>query len=221
MRETFDWLFRQCSIIDDKTFDNGDTAKTADDFLSKINQDVDNELDTLSQEIKAELVLAVGSMQVKLQDEYQIAVPKIPLDAILDRLKKESVKSVTVTVKREDFFGKLLRILSLGRAGKETKQEQRFDATHYFQSTRSEVKIELMKKKIDYIDSVKEQVELACNNYKASVTTKIQQQQALIDKLKEDQWDNNSLKTAHQNEVSKVNDAMDAIGRCITMQNLL
>lgn len=205
--------------INGKKFLPEDTAKTADDFLTKIKQDVEDGFVTLSKDVESELRETMKDMQVDLQAKFNIQVPKIPLEDILDRQREESTKSVTVTVKREDFWGRLLQVISFGKAGQETREERRFDATYYFESTRTAMINELGEKKKSFIISVKEQVGHTCDNYQASVVSKIQERQKLIDQIKNEEMDNNSVQKTYESEISIVKAAQESIAECRTIQS--
>ncbi len=161
------------SEINGKEFGSGDTAKTADDYLMKINQDVEDSLQDLLDEIKATFHQTITDMEASLQADFDITVPKIPLTALLEQVRTEATETVTRTVKREDFWGRVLQVVTFGKGGNRTEEVQRLNATKYFKGAQTTFVRELWAKKQNLADSMKISIETACGEYGKSVHRKL------------------------------------------------
>jgi len=199
--------------IDGKEFSSGDTAKTANDFLTKINQDIDDDLKKLVEEIKTTFGQTILDMEVALQDDFEITVPKIPLTELLEQLRKEATKPVTVKVKRKDIWSKFLQAISGGNWGSEEQIEQRFNAKDYFDQARTTVLAKLEEIKMKIAESVKEAIKDACKQYRASVSGKLHDRQEFLKKIEREQLENEAIQNRYNNE-SQLNDVEREIEKC-------
>ena len=204
--------------INGKEFGSGDTAKTADDFLTKINQDVDDSLQELVDAIKSAFHRTISEMETSLQADFDITVPKIPLTELLEQLRTEATKTVTVTVKRQDIWNKFLQFISRDNWGTYTKEEQRLDAMGYFSAARSTLIQKLMDKKQNVADGVKTNIERACKEYRASVRRKLNERRQLFDDLQNKKLENDAVQKCFDEESAQVDAAKLEIEECVRIR---
>ncbi len=204
--------------INGKHFTSGDTAKTADDYLNKINQDVDDYLAALLDRMKVAFQHRISEMELSMQNSFDITVPKIPLTDLLAKLRAETTQTVTRTVKREDFWGRLIHYVTFGRGGKRTEEIPWFDATKYFEAAKQTFVTELLAKKQELAESVKASIEKACAEYKQSLDRKLNLRRQLIVDVQERKEKNDAIQKSFDEESSQVEAAKSGIADCVKIR---
>jgi len=200
--------------IDQRRFDSSDTVKTADNFLTKINQDFEDDLKELAVTIAAELREEMSNMQVSLQPGFRIRVPKIPLTDLLQKLREESTSTIEVQEPKADFFSRILRFLSGGRLGTRVKKEKKFDANEYFAIAKSTLRNKFLDRKSSFAQGVKDKMNLIRIEYLKSVSNKIEQRKNEIEKLRDEQIKNQEVRKRFDEASANVEAAKGEIAEC-------
>ena len=204
--------------INGKEFSSEDTAKTADNFLMKINQDVDDSLQTLVGEMKSTFHQMIVEMETSLQADFNITVPKIPLIEMLEIVKSEATEKITTTVYGKGFLNRVLQIFSFGFAGKETKEERKFDATKYFAGAKTNFVRELWARKQQFADSVKTNIQRAADEYRASVHRKLKDRKDLFEDLQSRKLVNDDVQKCFDAESAQLEAAKLEIKECVRIR---
>jgi GTPase SAR1 family protein len=202
--------------INGKEFDSSDTAKTADNFLTKINQDVEDSLQDLLDEIKLAFQQTISDMEASLQAAFDITVPKIPLTELLEQLRTEATERVTVTVKKNDRWSRFKQFISpeSWEWGTFKKEEHRLDAKSYFSASKATFRKKLWEKKQSVADAVKTNIKRICNEYCASVDRKLNERRQLFEDLKSKKQANDALQESVEEASKLVEAAKREIKEC-------
>jgi hypothetical protein len=202
--------------INGKQFNSGDTAKTAYNFLTKINQDFEDSLQELLNDIKSNFQRTISEMETSLQSEFDITVPKIPLTELLAQLRTEATKTVTVTVKKTDLWSRFKQFISpeSWEWGTETKEERRFDAESYFSAAKSKVRQKFLDRKQNVAESVKANIQRTCDEYRAAVGRKLDERRQLFEALKGKKQENDAVQKSFEEESRQVEAARLEIAEC-------
>ena len=108
-------ISRAQAEVNGKKFQPEDTAKSADVFLQKIQKDIDDKLDDLTAAIKRDFKSEVKSMEIALDEDFELTVPKIALAEILEKVTKKATekKKNLLQSKTSKRFGHWLRATNI------------------------------------------------------------------------------------------------------------
>lgn len=199
--------------INGKEFRSDDTAKTADDYLTKIKQDVDNDLEELVKTIKEAFNGDISEMETSMQLSFDITVPKIPITEILEKVREESTETKTRTKEKDGFWNGVKRFFG-NQSGWSTEEYKSLNAEKYFSNAQTRFIQELWIKKTELAKSVKTLIDQACTFYQKSVREKLDFRRAMIGKLEKDQRDNAEVQRQFENEAQQVESAKQEIAEC-------
>lgn len=215
------------NIIDDavneingKEFNSDDTVKTADNFLTKINQDVEDSLQKLLEDIKIAFQKTISEMETSIQSDFDITVPKIPLTELLEELRTEATKTVTITVEKDDWWSRFKQFISPKNWewGTETKEERRLDATSYFSAAKAKLRQKFLDKKQGVSKSVQASLQKTCDEYRTSVAQKLNERKQLFDELRSKKQENEVVQKSFDEEATRVEVAKLEIAECIRIR---
>jgi hypothetical protein len=200
--------------VNGKIFYSHDTAKTADDFLTKINQDIEDSLEDLVNEIKSAFQERIVDMETSLQADFDITVPKIPLTELLEELRKAATTTVTVKVAGKSMRDRILRFITFGKYGNENKKEKQLDAERYFSSTKTSFINNLVEIKASVAESVKTKIERAREEYDNAVARKLDERKQFFGELTAKKLENDAIQKRFDEESARIKEAQLKIDEC-------
>jgi GTPase SAR1 family protein len=206
--------------VSGKDFQPEDTAKSADDFLQKIQQDIDDKLDDLVKKIKQAFRAEVESMEIELDQQFDLTVPKIALIEILEEVTIKATETKTRKLERPGLWNKVKRLFRAD-GGWEIEEYEALNATKFFKSAKAAFLKELPSIKSKMIEQVTTGIESACNEYNHSINEKLNQRRDLIAKLEADQQSNSKVKEEFDAHARKAADAQSKIEECNRIKGAL
>lgn len=208
------------SEINGKEFNPDDTVKTADNFLTKINQDIEDSLQALFSDIKIAFQRTISEMETSIQSEFDITVPKIPLTELLEELRTEATKTVQITVEKDDWWSRFKQFISPKNWewGTETKEEQRLDAKIYFSAAKTKLRQKFLDRKKSVEESVKDSLQKTCDEYRASVAQKLSERKRLFEELRAKKQENDVVQKSFDEELIRVEAVKLEIAECIRIR---
>ncbi len=199
--------------INGKNFSSGDTAKTADDYLAKIDQDVDDDLEGLVERIKTSFHHKISDMESSLQADFDITIPKISLTEMLDQLRMDATETVNLKVKRDDWLGRIYRFIGHPK-GYLTEEKQQLNVEKFFSNAKSKFINELVAKKTKLADSMKTNIDKACNEYTQSVDRKLNERRQFLTDLQREELNHKDIRKSYDEEEFYVETAKREIAEC-------
>lgn len=203
--------------INGKEFLSDDTTQTANDYLTKIRQDVTDNLTDLVKEIKDSFSCKISQMESALQLDFDITVPKIPLSEILDEVRNAATETRTRSVEKLGFWNGVKRLFR-HNSGWSTEEYKALNAQKYFSIAQTRFVQELLNKKEELAGSVKRTIGGACVSYQESVREKLDHRRELISKLENDQQANEDVRMRLEEESHQVEAAKNEIAECVRIK---
>lgn len=213
-------ISRAQAEVNGKKFQPEDTAKSADVFLQKIQKDIDDKLDDLTAAIKRDFKSEVKSMEIALDEDFELTVPKIALAEILEKVTKKATEKKKRTVERSGFWNGVKRFFR-HHSGWTVEEYEALNATKFFKSSMSEFLIELPDIKTELIDQVATGIDSACAAYDQSIKEKLNQRRELIAKLEADQKSNSQIKKDFDTHARRAEEAQSKIEECNRIKGAL
>lgn len=206
--------------VNGKHFQPQDTTKSACDFLQKIQQDIDDKLDGLVTEIKCAFKAEVDTMEIDLDQQFDLTVPKIALTEILEEVTKKATEEKTRRIERPGALNWVRRLFK-AKSGWNIEKYEELDTPVFFNSVKSEFLKELPSIKSNMIEQVKAGIESACNEYNQAINEKLNQRRDLIAKLEADQRSNSQVRAEFDAHARKAADAQSKIEECNRIKGAL
>jgi GTPase SAR1 family protein len=206
--------------VNGKDFQPEDTAKSADDFLQKIQQDIDDKLDDLASKIKQAFKDEVISMEIDLDRKFDLTVPKIALIEILEEVTIEATETKTRKLERPGLWNKVKRFFR-AEGGWELEEYEALNAPKFFKSAKAAFLKELPSIKSKMIEQVATGIESACSAYDRSIKEKLDQRRDLIAKLETDQRSNSQVREEFDAHARRASEAQSKIEECNRIKGAL
>jgi|GEM_PF-5343372 len=206
--------------VNGKDFQPEDTAKSADDYLQKIQQDIHDKLADLAAKIKQSFKDEVVSMEIDLDKKFDLTVPKIALIEILEKVTIEAMETRTRKLERPGLWNKVKRFFR-AEGGWELEEYEALNASKFFESAKAEFLKELPSIKSKMIEQVATGIESACSAYDQSIKEKLNQRRDLIAELEVDQRSNRQVKEEFDAHARKAEEAQSKIEECNRIKGAL
>jgi hypothetical protein len=213
-------ISRAQAEVNGKEFQPEDTAKSADVFLQKIQKDIDDKLDDLTAAIKRDFKAEVKSMEIALDEDFELTVPKIALAKILEGVTQKSTEKKKRTVERSGFWNGVKRFFR-HHSGWTVEEYEALNATKFFKSSISAFLKELPDIKTELIDQVAAGIDFACAAYDLSIKEKLNQRRELIAQLEADQKSNSQIKEDFDTHARRAEEAQSKIEECNRIKGAL
>ena len=206
--------------VNRKMFQPKDTAKTADDFLNKIQQDVVDGLDQLTEDIRKAYKADVESMQISLDRDFELTVPKIPLSEILANVKERATEEKERRVVKQGFWSGVLRFFK-NQGGWTVEKYKALNAEKYFQWAKSDFLKKLPGIKEELIGQVSPAIDSACAEYSMLMKEKLDDRRNLISQLEADRRSNDQIREQFDAHARRAKKAQSMIEECDKIKGAL
>lgn len=199
--------------VNGKEFQSEDTAKSADDFLKKILQDIDDNLDGLTDEIRKAFNTELESMQIALDKKFELTVPKIPLPEILENVRERATEEETRRVDKHGVFNAIKRFFK-NQGGWTLEKYKSLNAENYFQWAKTDFLKRLPTVKMELIAQVSPAIDSACAEYNRIMKEKLDDRRNLISQLEAERRSNDQIKEQFDVHAHRAEDAQSMIEEC-------
>lgn len=206
--------------VNGKGFQSEDTAKTADDFLNKMQQDVADSLDQLTEDIKKAFKSEAQSMQISLDRDFDLTVPKVPLPEILANVRKRAIEEKERRVKKRGVWSRILRFFK-SKGGWTVEKYKALNAEKYFKWAKSDFLKELPGIKEELIGQISPAIDSACAEYSRIMTEKLDDRRNLISQLQADRRSNDKIKEQFDAHALRAREAQSMIEECDRIKGAL
>lgn len=203
-----------------KDFQLEDTAKSADDFLQKIQHDIDDKLDDLVTRIKRAFKDEVESMEIDLDQQFDPTVPKIALNEILEEVTIKATEKKTRKLKRNGFVNRVKRFFR-APGGWDIEEYEALNAPVFFESAKAAFLEELPSVKSDIIEQVTTGIDSACDKYNHAINEKLNERRDMIVTLEAEQRSNSRVKEEYDAHARKAANAQSKIEECNRIKGAL
>jgi predicted GTPase len=211
---TLDWIIREKEEeVNGRGFDEGEPVSTAENFMRKLAQDAEDSLSELADGFLKDLKNTFSEMELDLQKEFGITIPKIALTEIIPDLKEDATETKEIDVEKPGFFNGVWRFLRVPWGwGKE--QVRALNANSYYGKLRNQFCEELKEMKLNIASQVRDAVSRACTAYNRQTENKLNQRRERIRELEQDHQSNEALRAKFDQISGKAEAARRDILEC-------
>ncbi len=151
-------------------------------------------------------------MEIALDEQFELTVPKIALVEILEQVTIKATETKLRTVDRPGLWNRVKRFLRWG--GMDIEEYEALNAPKFFKSAKAAFLKELPNIKSQLIHQVTDGIESACRAYNQSMEVKLGLRRELITQLEADQRSNSQIKEEFDTHGRRAEEARSKIEEC-------
>jgi GTPase SAR1 family protein len=206
--------------VNGKEFQPEDSAKTADNFLNKIQRDIDNDLDQLKEDIRKAYKAEMESIQISLDRDFELTVPKIPLPEILANVRERATEDKERRVEKPGFFSVVLRFFK-NQGGWTVEKYKALNAENYFNWAKSDFLKKLPGIIKELSGQVSPAIDSACAEYSRIMKEKLDYRRNLISQLEAERRSNDQIREQFDAHARRAIEAQSMIKECARIKGAL
>lgn len=152
-------------------------------------------------------------MQISLDEDFELTVPKVPLPRILEDVRGRASEVQSRRVEKFGFINRFKRLLRIP-GGWRLEDYVSLNAEKYFEDLKTEFRHSVRALKDNLVAQVSLAIDSACTKYLQVMEEKLNERRLLIAKLEADRRSNDQIKHQYEIHAQRARQAQSMIDEC-------